>query len=327
MRLAAVSVDLDEIPCYAAIHGLGEAPANAAWAIYRHALERFVELFAARGVPATFFAVGRDALDPLAGQALAMLRERGHEVANHSHDHFYDFSRRDGPSIARQIGDASDAIETATGQRPVGFRAPGYTVTDVVFEALREAGMRYDSSVFPCPSYYGAKSLAMAAIRLRGRRSRSVLDTPQVLRAPADPYRVGRPYYAAARSVQAGETAQQALWELPIGVTRWARLPYIGTSLTLGGAPMARALTQAIVGRPLVNLELHGIDLADADADGLTFLRAHQPDLRKPLASKLASLTAAIDALEDAGYRFVTLARATELLSSESGATRDTDTP
>lgn len=308
MRLAAISVDLDEIPCYGAIHGLRQVPDPARWAVYQHCLPRMVAWLAERDLPATFFAVGRDAQAPQAAAALGRLRELGHEVGNHSHDHHYDLSRRDRASLQEQVELANAAIEGATGERPVGFRAPGYTVTDTVLSVVAQAGMAYDSSVFPCPSYYAAKAAAMAAIRLGRRHSRSVLDTPRMLQAPADPYAIGAPYYRAAPD-------GDGLLELPIGVTRWGRLPYIGTSLVLGGVHAARWLTRAIIGRPLVNLELHGIDLADVDADGLGFLRPHQPDLRRPLAAKRAALSAAVETLAAAGYRFVTLAEAAQLVA------------
>jgi hypothetical protein len=106
------------------------------------------------------------------------------------------------------------------------------------------------------------------------------------------------------------------LLELPIGVTRGARLPYIGTSVALSGATGARLLTRMMRGRPLVNLEMHGIDLADAEADGLGFLAPHQPDLRKTAADKEAALRAAFEALTEAGYTFVTLAEAAAAFAS-----------
>ena len=197
-----------------------------------------------------------------------------------------------------------DAIEGATGRRPVGVRTPGYLINDTVFDALDALGVRYDSSVFPCPTYYSAKTAALSAIALRRRTSHSIMGDPRVLLAPADPYRVGRPYYRRG----------EGLLELPIGVTRGttARLPYIGTSLVMGGEPTARWLTQRIVGRPLVNLELHGMDLCDAELDGLDWLRPHQPDLRKPLEHKRRALEAAVWTLRGAGYSFVTLAQAAE---------------
>jgi peptidoglycan-N-acetylglucosamine deacetylase len=310
-RCCAISVDLDEIPCYAAIHGL-QVPAAAQHAIYRRAVPRFADLFADEGVDATFFVIGRDAEDPSNHPPLRALRAAGHELGNHSLDHPYDLTRMDTAGIRRQVEGGEEAIARAAGVRPRGFRAPGYTVTDAVFRVLEERGYAYDSSVFPCPPYFGAKAAALAAIALRGRRSQSILDDPRVLGAPADPYRVGRPYW----------TRGDGMVELPIGVTRatTGRLPYIGTTLALAGEGGSRWLTRRIVGRPLVNLELHGIDLADAGDDGLAFLRPHQPDLRRPLAQKRAALRVAIGTLRDAGYRFVTLAEAARRLAPSAGA-------
>ena len=299
MRLAAVSVDLDEIGCYAAIHGLAPPDADAARAIYRRALPRLAALFADEGVDATFFAIGAD-LDAENAARLRALLADGHEIANHSLSHLYDLTRQPRARMIDEVRGGADAIERAVGVRPIGFRAPGYTITDALFDVLAELDVTYDSSVFPCPAYYAAKAAALGAIRARGRRSHSVLDDPRVLGAPAEPYRVGRPYWSRGAG----------LVELPIGVTRGPRLPYIGTSVVLAGATGARLLTRAMIGRPLVNLELHGIDLADAALDGLGFLAPPQPDLRRTGADKARALRAALATLREAGYRFVTLTEA-----------------
>ena len=99
--------------------------------------------------------------------------------------------------------------------------------------------------------------------------------------------------------------------ELPIQVTRGARLPYIGTSLTLAGPFRAGLLTRMCIGEPLVNLELHGIDVLDAE-DGLEALRPHQPDVRVSRARKLETLQVVVEVLRNAGYSFVTLREAAE---------------
>jgi hypothetical protein len=92
------------------------------------------------------------------------------------------------------------------------------------------------------------------------------------------------------------------------------RLPFIGTSLTMAGPRAARELTRGVVGEPLVNLELHGIDVLDS-GDGLTSLAKHQPDVNMPYKRKLEALAAVLQTLQDAGYRFVTLADAARGLS------------
>jgi hypothetical protein len=302
LRLCAISVDLDEIPCYAAIHGLTALPPHAAQAVYRQAVPRLERLFDELGLRATFFAVGSDLQQPHAADAVRRLAERAHEIGNHSQDHRYDLVRLSRAEIRAQISLASAVIERVTGRAPLGFRAPGYTITDQVFELLVELGIRYDSSVFPCVTYYLPKLAAIAAYRALGRPSRSIIDHPRVLSAPADPYQVGAPYTRRGNG----------LLELPIGVTRDAtgRLPFIGTSLIWAGRRGARQLTRLIAGRPLVNLELHGIDAADAELDDLQALRPHQPDLRRSAEAKLEILRGVVAELRDAGYEFVTLAEA-----------------
>ena len=311
LRLCAVSVDLDEIGCYSAIHGLPDLPGEAAHAVYRRALPRLLELFERLAIPATLFACGRDMADATAASCLRAAASSGYEIGNHSQDHLYDLTHRPRAEMREQVLEGIRSIERATGQTPIGFRAPGYTINDELFSVLGELGVGYDSSVFPCPLYYAGKTAAIGHYRARGRRTHSVIDDPRVLSAPAEPYRTGQPYYRRG----------SGLLEFPIGVTRdWTgRLPYIGTYVALAGPTAARALTHLIAGRSLVNLELHGIDATDADSDGLQALRIpQQPDLHRSASDKLASLESALTTLRDAGYEFVTLRDAARVFGAQN---------
>jgi peptidoglycan-N-acetylglucosamine deacetylase len=305
VRLCAVSVDLDEIPNYFGIHGLPDPPGPERGLVYDVAIDRLRAFARDLSIPLTLFAIGSDLARPEAAAKLRSARAAGFEIANHSLDHRYDLVRLGRDEIRRQIAGGARAIEQATGEAPVGFRAPGYTITDEVFGVLAELGVAYDSSVFPCPVYWAAKAAAIGLIGLRGRSSRSIVDTPAVLAAPTRPYRVGTPYWRRGRG----------LLELPVQVTRGARLPFIGTHATLWGPRVARGLARMCVGEPLVNLELHGIDVLDA-ADGLEALRAHQPDVRVPRGRKLEGLRGAVEVLRDAGYAFVTLADAARAVAT-----------
>jgi peptidoglycan-N-acetylglucosamine deacetylase len=303
MRLAAVSVDLDEIPHYHAIHGLPPPLASSSSAVYDLALERLDAFARGHRIPLTLFAIGADMARAESAAKLRGLAAR-HEIGNHTLDHLYDLTRRPPDELRRQVESGRKVLEAATGARVSGFRAPGYTISDELFQLLGELGVAYDSSVFPCPPYWAAKALALGAIRLRRRRSRSILDTPQVLRAPTRPYRVGKPYWTRGGGVL----------ELPVQVTRGARLPFIGTALTLAGPGRAKLLTRMVIGEPLVNLELHGIDVLDTE-DGLGALRPVQPDVRIPRTRKLEALSAVVEQLRSAGYTFVKLAEAAEQFS------------
>lgn len=306
-RVACVSVDMDDVDCYQRIHGLGAGTGleDPAGTVYKRGLPRLRRMFDRCGIRGTFFVIGKDA--PHHGEALRSVLEDGYEVSNHSLNHEYDLSRMGRDQMRHEVRGGADAIEAAVGVRPVGFRAPGYIVSDGLFDVLDEEGILYDSSVFPCPGYWGAKTAVLTWMRCSGKRSESVVDNPRVMTAPANPYRVNRPYWHRGLGTL----------EIPIGVTRGTtgRLPFIGTSLTMAGAQGAKQLAHAIAGRPLVNLELHGIDLCDAELDGLQALLAHQPDLRRTVEEKEGAIVAAIEALQESGYGFTTLSDAASMFT------------
>lgn len=304
-KLAAVSIDLDEVPRYQAIHGTHRALGDAAHAVYDRCVPRLAAWLDRESIPATFFAIGEDLDRPRNRNTVAALRASGHEISNHSYHHRYDLVRLDRARIREEIERGAAKIAEVCGVQPVGFRAPGYTVSDPLFQELEAMGVEYDSSVFPCASYYAAKSLALAAIKLRHRKSVSILDSPAVLLAPRNPYRAGTPYWRVG----------EGLLELPIGVTR-LQLPYIGTSLVWRGARFAAYLTKQMLGRPFINLELHGFDAADVDEDGLHSLAPHRPDLKRTAGEKLEALSAAIRVIRDAGYELVTLQQAARRINT-----------
>jgi hypothetical protein len=292
MLRCAVSVDLDEIRQYRAIHGLAGTKAGEDL-VYDLALPRFLDLASELQLKLTLFVVAEDLARPRNVDVLRRAVAEGHEIGNHSRHHLYDLVRRSRDEQRDEVAGAAADIEREVGVRPRGFRAPGYTVSDGLLEVVREAGHDYDSSVFPCASYYAAKAMALLVQRVGRRRSRAILDTPRVLAAPMRPYRLGRTYTEAG----------QGLLELPIQVTRGPRLPFIGTGLILAGSLGAAALTRLVVGEPFVNLELHGIDLLDA-RDGLGELGGYQPDLRVSVARKRQRLTDVLARLGRAGYSF-----------------------
>ena len=283
------------MPCYAAIHGVPVEPASA-HAIYDHAIDRLADLFAGERVPATFFVIGTDLARTASAAKARELASAGHELASHTLSHLYDLTRRDRATVVREIAGNEDAFARVGLARPVGFRAPGYTITDEVFEVLAERDYLYDSSVFPSPVYYAGKSAFIGLTSLAGRTTRSIRDDPRVLLAPAEPYRVGRPYWRRGRGIV----------ELPVAVTRGLRVHYIGTSVAMAGERGAQWLTRSLAGRRVVSLELHGIDASDADADGLRWLAPHQRDLSRSSAQKIAALRVAIRTLREMGYQFLT---------------------
>lgn len=289
--LLSVSVDLDETHHYRAIHGLAPAPGRE---VYDWAIPRLVDWARQRAVKLTWFAVGKDLESTAGAETIGRLVRDGDEVGCHSYSHRYDLTRLGFAEMQAEVVRGVAAIERTLGVKPTGFRAPGYVVTDTLLSVLHEQGLRYDSSVFPCPSYYALKAGAIAALSARRQPSSAIVDAPEVLRAPTQPYRVGRPYWFRGAGI----------WEVPIQVTRRARLPFIGTALTMAGPTGARLLARGVAGEPFVNLELHGLDALDV-GDGLSELGPRQRDLRIPWSKKLDAIDAAVSLLRAKGYASV----------------------
>ncbi len=268
----SVSVDLDGLACYAAIHGLRLGLDDRALrAVPQVALERFCELFSTLGVRATFFVIGREAA--IAPESLRSAAAAGHEIGSHSYAHDYALSRRTREQIAQDLALAERAIEDACGQRPRGFRAPGYTVSAALLDAVRERGYVYDSSLLPSPPYYAAKAAAIALYALRRRSSVSILGGIGQLFAKRHAHR------------------RRGVRELPIATLPCLRAPVIGTTV-MPFPPLARA---AFAGGHL-NLELHGIDALDR-TDVPREVASAQPGLRMRAAEKMRRLRNLLAAL------------------------------
>ena len=307
MALASISVDLDSLPQYCRIYGLDEGMLDlrAQRLVYQLAIPRYLELFDSSGVKATFFAVGEDLRDEDNARSLRRARAAGSEIANHSLSHDYALSRRPRSEIDAELAGAEEAIHAAVGERPVGFRAPGYALSAELYRALAERHYAYDSSTFPAAPYYAAKAAVMAASRALGRRSRAILDTPRVLLAPRNPYHPdpSRPYARGSGSVL----------ELPITTAPFARIPFIGTfAAALPEAPV-RATYLTLRSVPHFNFELHGIDVLEV-GDGIpAALAAYQRDLRVTAHTKLSRLRSVLRWIRQ-DFEVVTLSEAARRL-------------
>jgi peptidoglycan-N-acetylglucosamine deacetylase len=306
----AVSIDLDGIACYYRIHGLGNAPSELEHVILERALPRAAALFAQRKLHVTWFVIGRDADADASlpghparaanAQRLRMLFEAGDELGNHSYTHPYELARMSPAAIDDEIANCDRVLRDITKTGVRGFRAPGYDLSPPMLDTLARLGYRYDSSVFPAPGYYAAKAAVMTALGVLGRPSGAVLTNPRALAAPANPYRpsMTRPW----------RRGQAPVVELPVAVTPYTRVPAIGTTLLVAPTRVRAKLIDWMARRSFFNLELHGIDFADAEQDGIPGeLVSHQHDLRIPIDDKLARLDAVLDAVAQR-WQFATLA-------------------
>lgn len=144
---ASVSLDLDNQWAYMKTQGLG------GWESFPSYLDvvtpRILDTMKRAGVRATIFVVGKDAELEKNHAALRSIADAGHEIANHSHMHepwLHLYSREE---LVADFEQAEHAIEAATGQKPVGFRGPGFSSSPEVCDLLIQRGYVYDASVFP----------------------------------------------------------------------------------------------------------------------------------------------------------------------------------
>jgi peptidoglycan/xylan/chitin deacetylase (PgdA/CDA1 family) len=271
---AAVGVDVDHLKHYYRIHGFDEGAATeAAWAV---GVPRFIDLFAEVGIAGTFYCVAEDLQAPGTAQRMRMAVDAGHEIGNHSWHHRYDLIHMAPGERLAEVDEARKRLQDASGTAVEGFRAPGYNITADLLRDVVAAGHTYDSSHFPCVPYYTAKAAVMGMMRLRGRRSQSVLVPPAFLTGPRNPYRIDedRPYRRGS-----------GLQEYPISLA--AGVPLIGTAFTALGrrASLAAVAVGLRLNRHLT-LEFHAADLLSLKDDGLDPQLAVQPDLRVPLTKK-----------------------------------------
>ncbi|NLP10037.1 polysaccharide deacetylase family protein [bacterium] len=142
-----LSLDLDNQWAYMKIHG------DAGWQSFPSYLDIFIphilEILDALRLKITFFVVGQDAALSWNHPFLRSIVEHGHEIGNHSFHHeswLHLYSRNE---IEKEVIQAEEHITNATGQRPLGFRGPGFTWSRNLFEVLTERGYLYDASTLP----------------------------------------------------------------------------------------------------------------------------------------------------------------------------------
>jgi peptidoglycan/xylan/chitin deacetylase (PgdA/CDA1 family) len=117
------------------------------WAEPGPALERqthvLLELLDELEVKATFFILGMAArAHPELVRAVA---RKGHEIACHGDAHLPVYSQTP-EEFAADLKAARGTIEQLTGARPLGYRAPAFSITDWAYQVLSDEGFAYDAS-------------------------------------------------------------------------------------------------------------------------------------------------------------------------------------
>jgi polysaccharide deacetylase family protein (PEP-CTERM system associated) len=183
--------------------------------------ESLLALLDELGVHATFFVLGMAARSR--PDLIERIAERGHEIGCHGDAHVLVHTQTP-HEFAADLRAARSTIELLTGRRPVGYRAPAFSITrdtPWAYEVLVDEGFSYDTSQHDSPRI----------------RDRVVADA-------------GAPHPLELRN--------GTLWEYPIAVWRWPPM-----NIPVGGAsywsvmPTTLVLNGLARAGPLAGLYLH----------------------------------------------------------------------
>jgi polysaccharide deacetylase family protein (PEP-CTERM system associated) len=144
----AITVDVED---WYHVCGVGDQAvvSRDTWRVVNNVV-KVLDLFEQYHCKATFFVLGSvaEALPELAPMIAAM----GHEIASHGWSHKL-VTELSPDAFKNELAYTADLLERQTGQRPLGYRAPRWSLcrdkTPWAFDILVELGYQYDSSLTP----------------------------------------------------------------------------------------------------------------------------------------------------------------------------------
>lgn len=291
-RYVSLSVDLDNHWSYLKTHG------NEAWRGFPSYLDRVIPLvrdFAEeQETVLTLFVVGQDAELPQNAGAMEMIGRSGHEVANHSFHHEPWLHLKTEGEIEEEIGRAHQAISAATGKVPVGFRGPGFSISQSTMRVLSARAYQYDASTLP--TWIGPLARAFY-MRGSGLDADDMEQRSQLFGKVGEVLRRNKPYRWEFSNNRYGPV------EVPVTTMPLLRIPIHATYLLylarvspgLSRAYLAAALALCRMTGTMPSILLHSLDFIGADdIDDLGFFPGMdmagqvKRDLLKGYAAQLA---------------------------------------
>jgi polysaccharide deacetylase family protein (PEP-CTERM system associated) len=131
------------------------------------------------GVTATFFIMGYIADHH--PELVAQVHAAGHDIQCHGYYHRFVYHLT--PEEFREdVCRTRQSLETITSVRPIGYRAPYFSITQKswwALDILADLGFRYDSSIFPVHNHrYGIPDSPRFAYRIRTNNHKALTELP-----------------------------------------------------------------------------------------------------------------------------------------------------
>ncbi|WP_447603655.1 polysaccharide deacetylase family protein [Nitrospira sp. Nam80] len=278
-RVASLSLDLDDKWAYLKTNG------DPSWRSFPSYLEllvpRTLKFLVSQGVKITFFIVGQDAALDKNRMLLRAIADDGHEIGHHSFFHdpwLHLYSQHE---TTAEIAKGEEHIERATGQRPVGFRGPGYSLSRATVSELTRRGYLYDATTFPTFLMPVVRQVYFAAAKFSSEEKRQRKWLGGRLR---DGLRPNKPYYWNMDGRKLLEIPVTTLpgFKLPMHMSYLLALNQVSRKLALGYLDLGLRLCRLTGVEP--SMVLHPTDfLGLEDGQGLSIT----PGMVLPLESKL----------------------------------------
>jgi hypothetical protein len=288
---ASLSLDLDNKWSYMKTHG------DKGWESFPSYLDvvvpRALSFLKERDLSISFMLVGQDAALDKNREILQTISAAGHEIGNHSFHHEQWFHMGTESAIEDELARAEEHIERATGKRPIGFRGPGFVLSQPILDVLVRRGYLYDASTLP--TYLGplARAYYFMTSRLtpeeREKRKGLFGGLRDGLR-PIDPYlwRMGE-----RRLLEIPVTTMPGL-KVPIHVSYALYIGVFSPALAMLYFKSAMALCRLTGTEP--SILLHPLDFLGADDEAdLSFF----PAMGMPSAKKLAIVDGCLRVLKE----------------------------
>jgi polysaccharide deacetylase family protein (PEP-CTERM system associated) len=132
---------------------------------------------------ATFFVLGWVSQNE--PEVVKRIAAAGHEIASHGMNHRM-LTRMTPEAFRDDVQTGKKILEDLTGQKVVGYRAPTFSITRKTawaIDVLTEAGIEYDSSIFPVRhDRYGVPEAPIVPHRAIGPGGGRLLELPPMVR-------------------------------------------------------------------------------------------------------------------------------------------------
>ncbi len=255
MKLSGtISIDIDTL------HSIfkGENLASGEkydWCEFEEGLINICNFFAKLGIKTTLFCVGHDFTVKKNQKIIKDVYLQGHEIANHTMNHSQGLRLLSKNQKEKEISAFEEICKTTIGEKPIGFRAPGWNIDEEVLKILIKRGYKYDSSIFPTFLMPIMKFMHYATMKNRSYPDRTTMGRLSYMFCPVEPYRT---------SIDSFNSGKNGLMEFPISVSPHLRFPLFATMLLkLGMDNFQKTFNEVKQNGKPVQFMLHLFDFVD----------------------------------------------------------------